>query len=363
MNNNLIIKKNTELLSFRYKKSFLLNRFKFKKIESKHKIIKKSSHNFCPICLNKKVSLISEVDREGYPCDVVVCLKCEFVFNNSFMENPTEYYENQYGKDSWGNPEKSFVRRTSLESMSWKRFEFIKKKMGENFSQIERVLEIGCGDGCNLLPYHLIGKNVVGCDFNDKFLAVGRKRGMKLIKTDLADIQGSLKFDLIMLIHTFSHVTSMDEMVKQVNSHLNPGGFVFVEAPGIINWNRTKKNTKSSMGLKSSNNFMNFLQFNINYYFDLRHLQYVWERNNFEMVNGDEWVRAIFKKKDAINSDQIKTKPNFNEFNHNIIQQLKDVENDFFFLSNLITGFIKLIYRKCSVSKLSRVARKMLIKL
>jgi ubiquinone/menaquinone biosynthesis C-methylase UbiE len=340
------MKKNPELLSFRYNKLFLFNRFKYKKIESKYKSLIMDSHSFCPICFYKEASLISEVDRDGYPCEIVVCMKCNFVFNNSFMVNPIDYYANQYGKDSWGEPEKSFIKRISSDSPSLKRFEFIKKQLGVNFPYISRILEIGCGDGCNLLPYHLIGKNVLGCDFNDNFLVPGRMRGMKLIKANITEIDEYPKFDLIMLIHTFSHVISMDEMVKQVYSRLNPGGLVFIEAPGIINWNRTKKAKKSSTWLRSSNNFMGFLQFNINYYFDLEHLKYIWERNNFEMVVGDEWVRAIFKRKDERNSNDLDLKPKLNEFNYKIIKHLKDVERDFLSLPNLIRGFMKLIYRK-----------------
>jgi SAM-dependent methyltransferase len=346
------MKTNSELLSFRYRKSFLLNRFKFKKIKLTLSNIKKGSHAYCPICFGKEVDLISEVDRVGFPLDTVICKKCKFVFNTSYIANPIEYYENQFGKDRWKNPEKSFVKRTSSDAFSSKRFEFLKKTMGEYFSKIEKILEVGCGDGCNLLPYHLIGKSVVGCDFNDNFLSPGRKRGMELIEGDIHSISETRKFDLIMLIHSFEHVIELDEMVQQVKSRLNPGGYVFVEVPGIVNWNRTKKAKKSEMGLNSSNNFMGYLQFQHNYHFDLGHLKYIWERNNFEMVEGDEWVRAIFKRKDVNNSDHIEIQPDWNGLNQNIIQHLKEVEKDFLSMSNLIGGLMKLIYRKLCGNKI-----------
>jgi SAM-dependent methyltransferase len=333
-----------QLLSFRYKKSFFLNRYKFNKIESISNKIKRVSHSFCPICFNKEFSLISEVDRVGFPCDTVVCLKCEFVFNNSYMSNPTEYYENQFGKDSWGDPEKSFINRTSAESFSLKRFLFLKEKLGENFSKINKVLEVGCGDGCNLFHYHLIGKEVMGCDFDRKFLKPGRTRGMNLIEGDLKCIPESLKFDLIMIIHAFTHVIDIDEMVHQIGKRLKPGGLVYVEVPGIVNWNFAKKFKKSEMGLCSSNNFLNYIQFQHNYHFDLSHLKCIWERNMFEMTEGDEWVRAIFKIKsiDKINQSEI----NSNFSTQNIKQHLKNSEVDFLSVSNLTQGLIKKLYRK-----------------
>jgi len=340
------MKINSELLSFRFRKSFLLNRLRFYKIKSTFIDIKKESHDCCPICLGEEVDLISEVDRVGFPLNTVICKKCGFVFNTSFISNSIEYYGKQFGKDRWRNPEKNFLKRTSQDSFSPKRFKFLEKTLGKQFLQIEKILEIGCGDGCNLLPYHLIGKSVVGLDFNDEFLAPGRSRGMELIVGDINSIPKDTKFDLIMLIHSFEHVVNLNEMVQQVYSKLNPGGFVFVEVPGIVNWNQTKLASKSTMGLNSSNNFMGYLQFQHNYHFDLGHLKYIWERNNFTMVQGDEWVRVIFKKKDVDNPEYIEAQPNLNGLNQNIIQHLKEVEKDFLKIQNLMRGFMKLISRK-----------------
>jgi 2-polyprenyl-3-methyl-5-hydroxy-6-metoxy-1,4-benzoquinol methylase len=329
------------IISFRYSKRFIFNLLRKRNIQSNSNNFFKS-HESCPICSNDEYEIISEVDRVGMSNETVICKQCDFVFNNSYISNPTtEYYNNQFGNERWQDPEKSFVKRTSLDSFSPKRFEFLKTKFGKDFSRIEQILEVGCGDGCNLLPYHLIGKSVVGCDFNESFLKPGRKRGMELIEGDIQSIPESRKFDLIMLSHSFEHVINLDEMVKQVNSHLNPGGFVFVEVPGILNWNRTIKTKKSEMGLNSSNNFMGYLQFQHNYHFDLGHLKYIWERNNFVMVEGDEWVRVIFKKE--AHSD---VKTSWEELNQNVIQHLKEVERDFLTIQNLMSGFIKLIYRR-----------------
>ena len=151
---------------------------------------------------------------------------------------------------------------------------------------------------------------------------------------------------IITMNYTSGNVIDLDEMVQQVYGRLNPGGFVFVEVPGIVNWNRTKKTKKSEMGLNSSNNFMGYLQFQHNYHFDLGHLKYIWERNNFEMIEGDEWVRAIFKRKDISNSDHIEIQPDLNGLKKNTLQHLKEVEKDFLSISSLSLGLIKLIFSK-----------------
>lgn len=342
------MKINYELLSFRYKKLFFLNRYKFQKIQSNLNNLNKGKHSFCPLCFGDEVDLISEVDRVGFQVETVVCCRCDFVFNKSYIDNPIEYYEKNFADNRWIDPEESFKRRTSDEAYSSKRIQFVKKTIGENFLEIQDILEVGCGDGCNLLPYHLIGKTVVGCDFNENFLIPGRKEGMDLILGDIKSIPKNKKFDLIMLIHSFEHFIDLDEIIKQVYVRLNPGGMVFVEVPGIFNWNQIKKEKKTEMGFNSSNNFMNYLQFEHNYHFDLDHLRFFWERNNFEIVTGDEWVRAIFKRKET--NDNFKK--SWNKLNHGIIHHLKLVEKDFLSIKNLIGGLIKLILRKLTRSKI-----------
>ena len=333
------------IIGFRYRKGFIINILLAKNIKlNENKIFK--NHRYCPICNTDEYEIIAEVDRVGMLTETVVCSTCDFVFNNSFIMDPNSFYSSEWGTERWGDPKDNFLRRTASDAFSWKRLAYIAKKLGKYFEKIETVLEVGCGDGCNLLPYHLIGKNVIGCDFDPRFLAPGREKGMELIEGDLSNIPVDRKFDLIMLIHSFEHMIKLDEIVQEVYGRLNRGGLVFVEVPGILNWNRTKNATKTAMGLKSSNNFLGYLQFQHNYHFDLGHLKYIWERNGFEMVEGDEWVRAIFKKKAVKESTHIETQPNWNELNKNVILHLKGVEKDFLRLQNLICGFVKLIFRK-----------------
>ena len=337
---------NSKLLSFRYKKKSFLNHSKRKKLEVTPNKIDKGSYTSCPICSSDEVYLISEVDRVGFPCDTVICKKCEFVFNNSYISNPNEFYENQFGEVRWGNPEKNFIKRTSIDSFSWKRFSFLIKTLGENFSQIERILEIGCGDGCNLLPYHLIGKLVTGCDFAAPFLEPGLKRGLNLIQGDVNSIPDKSDFDLIMLIHSFEHVINLDATVQSVSNRLAAGGFVFVEVPGIIGWNQIREKSNQAMGLKTSNNFLQYLQFEHNYHFTLEHLKLIWERNGFEMTYGDEWVRAIFRKKHTVELSN--NKSSFNEYSLNTMNHLINVEKDYLKISNLLSGIGRRFIRKIS---------------
>ena len=170
-----------KLLSYRYKKSFPLNKYRRKKNHSSENLLETKSHDLCPICGSKNAYLIAEVDRSGFICDTVICQRCYFVFKDTFISNPEEYYRKNYANKLWGNPEESFNRRTNSDSYSWKRMTYVKSKLGDDFDKINSVFELGCGDGCNLLPYHSIGKHTSGCDFNEDFLKPWRAQGLNLI--------------------------------------------------------------------------------------------------------------------------------------------------------------------------------------
>ena len=79
---------------------------------------------------------------------------------------------------------------------------------------ITKVLEIGCGDGCNLYPYHLLGKQVKGYDYGEEFLESGRRRGMNLVNGHFAnDTNGP--YDLILVVHTFEHFLELDQLSRK----------------------------------------------------------------------------------------------------------------------------------------------------
>ena len=80
------------------------------------------------------------------------------------------------------------------------------------------------------------------------------------------------QFDLILLVHSFEHMLDLDKVVRNVHNLLKDQGYVYVEVPGLRNWNRKQAESKNLGRLISSNNIMTYLQFQHNYHFDLSHL-------------------------------------------------------------------------------------------
>jgi|TARA_Y100000294_G_scaffold103735_1_gene96285 SAM-dependent methyltransferase len=318
------VKKTDSLLSKRFSSDYTTNIRKKNKLDIPISEVERSSHSHCPFCEGEEAWLISEVDRIGFPCDTVICKKCQYVFNDSFLIYPEKFYSEYWGLEHWGDPKENWNGRTQPDAYCWKRLAYVSMELGARFQELNNILEIGCGDGCNLLPYHLLGKQVLGCDFDDKYLSIGRQHGMNLITGGVQSIPKNKQFDLILLIHVFEHFIDLEKEIKTIDTLLNEDGFIYVEVPGLLNWNRKKSALIKEDGFCSSNNFLEYLQFQHNYHFDMLHLSSLWNKNGFNAICCDEWVRIIFQKKNGetnfLNGDKSST---------DVLSYLQEIEEDY----------------------------------
>lgn len=111
----------------------------------------------------------------------------------------------------------------------------------KNFLDIDKpisVLEVGCGDGGNLLPFAKRGDEVVGVD-----ISVNRINGAvsffehenikaRFICTDMLKL-GEYKgyFDLIICHDVIEHIDNKSEMLSKIEFFLKPSGFLFIGFP------------------------------------------------------------------------------------------------------------------------------------
>ena len=326
-------------LSYRYKKNFFINRSRFKKISDYITKFEIDSHSSCPLCSYNKFTKIAEVDRVGFPCDTLICNKCGLVFNNSFIRNIGSLYSKDFSYERWEDPYESFKKRTRGDAFSWRRYNFLKGYL-KNKDTKNRILEIGCGDGCNLYPFFKEGESVVGCDFSEDFLLPGREVGLDLRNGDFKEIlDQNSTFDIIMLVHSFEHFLDLNDQIQSIREFCSDETIIYVEVPGIRNWNRIKSDFLSQDGFVSSNNFLDYIQYQHNYNFELTTLTQFWTTCGFELLYGDEWVRAIFKPAKEIDSDW------YSKFD--IFKYLNDIEKDYLFskdyLREIKTNFRDLI--------------------
>ncbi len=103
------------------------------------------------------------------------------------------------------------------------------------------VLEIGCGEGGNLVPFIERGCNVVGIDIlegkiakaNEYFADHPNKDRTKFIVQDIYDLDPSLdwKFDLIIMRDVIEHIHDQEKFMAYVKRFLKPTSKFFLGFP------------------------------------------------------------------------------------------------------------------------------------
>ena len=111
----------------------------------------------------------------------------------------------------------------------------------ENFVKIgagTNVLEIGCGDGGNLLPFAKLGCSVVGCDIADMRINDARKFfseehvEAKFIACDaflLKDLEN--QFDIILCHDVIEHIYDKIGFMTKCKKLLKSNGIIFMSFP------------------------------------------------------------------------------------------------------------------------------------
>jgi 2-polyprenyl-3-methyl-5-hydroxy-6-metoxy-1,4-benzoquinol methylase len=99
-----------------------------------------------------------------------------------------------------------------------------------------KVLEIGCGNGTNLVKLRKHGWDVVGQEIDPPAIAQARKLGIPVYECGLDQINPEDKFDAIILVHVIEHLLHPSEMLHQIREHLAPGGRLVLITPNPKSW-------------------------------------------------------------------------------------------------------------------------------
>ena len=108
-------------------------------------------------------------------------------------------------------------------------------KIGEGVN----VLEIGCGEGGNLLPFAEAGCSVLGVDLSEdkiraaeQFFAGAGVQGRFLASDIFAVKELEGQFDLIVCHDVIEHIGDKEEFMRRVRVYLKPGtGLAFIAFP------------------------------------------------------------------------------------------------------------------------------------
>lgn len=104
-----------------------------------------------------------------------------------------------------------------------------------------RILEIGCGEGGNLLPFLELGCNVVGVDIlpqkieNAKryYQDIPEKERATFFVQDIYKVEASeeFSFDIILMRDTIEHIPDQNKFLSHVKQFLKPKGIIFFAFP------------------------------------------------------------------------------------------------------------------------------------
>lgn len=111
----------------------------------------------------------------------------------------------------------------------------------QNWQKVEagmNVLEIGCGDGGNLLPFSEIGCNTLGVDMAASrikdarsFFKEAHAKG-EFIASDIFKLKKlEHSFDIILCHDVFEHILEKKLFLSNLSNYLKPQGIVFMSFP------------------------------------------------------------------------------------------------------------------------------------
>ncbi len=95
-----------------------------------------------------------------------------------------------------------------------------------------RVLDIGTGNGENLLRLKSIGWQCQGVEFNAKAVEICRNNGLDVFHGDLVSAAfESNTFDFVTAHHLLEHVPKPHDLLAEIARITRPGGYVLIRTP------------------------------------------------------------------------------------------------------------------------------------
>jgi SAM-dependent methyltransferase len=156
------------------------------------------------------------------------------------------------------------------------------------------VIEVGCGTGQNLSQFgNLAHKErkaprLVGIDYSSSHRdLVSNVYGIDEVYASTDELPPSLLGDVLILSHVLEHFSDLDHGLSRIANMIKDGGILYVEAPGVLNL---------ADNLVHKLNFKQYSCMPHTYCYNLKTLAYVLSHFGFKLIDGDEFIRAVFRR-------------------------------------------------------------------
>ena len=198
----------------------------------------------CPICGSDEFSSTLIVHEKllgkGGDFTYCVCKKCGSMYLSQVPNDLSEYYTNSdyYSFNRNESLLRNFVVKYSFEQSriisGFLQFFMIVDQYSSNLQKVTkykdvRLLDVGSGAGVNLNYIKGIGfENLLGVDpYIDKDIECP----VRVLKTDLPNLDHSLRFDVIIFNHSLEHMNNPKEQLIEAKNRLRKGGAIIVSLP------------------------------------------------------------------------------------------------------------------------------------
>jgi SAM-dependent methyltransferase len=117
--------------------------------------------------------------------------------------------------------------------------EWMRKYFSESRRQ-PRCLDVGCGDGFNMMVFRELGFDVFGMDLSEVQIEEARRRfGFTVRKIAVEQLDENETYDCVLAMHVVEHMACPHTFMSKLVKTINPNGILLLEPPlSIANYRK-----------------------------------------------------------------------------------------------------------------------------
>ncbi len=180
----------------------------------------------CPLCKSKNFILIAKKDRYAISLETVVCENCGLIRSLKQLDEGSSgiFYSEYYRK--------IYDPLDDLSKERYKREE--RRRIPKYVTKNKIVLEVGCGGGWNLMPFHKKGYKYYGFDFDKDFIEHGKREGLNLYLGGVDEIiKKNIRCDYLLLNQVLEHVNNPINFLASLKPLLNKNAIINIYVPSL----------------------------------------------------------------------------------------------------------------------------------
>lgn len=207
----------------------------------------------CLVCHSADIQLISDVKVNGGITYLAtsLCNQCGHVFRNV---RPTEAWFMKAFDIRHAEQQAAGINPINpvIEEDRFNRYKAIGSFFKNDFPEIKRALDVGCGPGSGLKAWEELGLTAKGVDADESRASYAVKLGLDVYIGAWQDFHTDELFDVITCIHSLEHFYEPEIFLKEISRLSKENGLLYVEVPDTIDH---VKDWNDSLYLAHNSNF------------------------------------------------------------------------------------------------------------